>query len=592
MFENAKSKVKKIVAALLASTAVIIPSAKFIQKRLEAPDTNRDKEEEVNNSEDKSYEEIFEDLNIDQESINKIETELEETKGETETQIETEAEESKVETETQIETEAEESKVETETQIENQVVETRNQYLEDILETKGFEESMKQEIRETYNMIEKNYDSVFAYKKISKEEYLKNFCDSIDKYLNIAELVEEQDGSMDYAIMLARKGAIGLTDGDKIYLKVDELDRVEANLAHEVEHLNNQGLQVLIGNEGIDIGVTIREGMSARAEDFCEPLPLYERVVSRVGDNKSIAMDKEVIRRSDPEKDGYGAVYQTYENVVERLETLLGMDKLAQMVHTEGDFVLKLREELTQEFGQEKADRFVTNFVLSTTFVNVQGIDEMSQLAARCNLIQTNINVNENLLEYSEGKLYTYLEKEIKSLQRQIDVDTEEYVKVQGDESLSRAEKQETLDFLNGYIKSYTSKVEAKKVALENFDYEEKLEQLSFELKLDKAKLDAFNAHIEKGDVVIWDVFVELESSFNDLMTERITKADKAEIGELKAACVNYYENVMLLCYDGDKVVTRENFEQTVVKELQEKELEQGDKEIGTSRIELASQDR
>ena len=32
------------------------------------------KEEEVNNSEDKSYEEIFEDLNIDQESINKIET--------------------------------------------------------------------------------------------------------------------------------------------------------------------------------------------------------------------------------------------------------------------------------------------------------------------------------------------------------------------------------------------------------------------------------------------------------------------------------------------------------------------------------------
>lgn len=594
MFDNAKKVVKKIVAGMLASVAIVIPSAKFVQKQLEeAPERDGKKEEQVND-EDISYDDVYKELGVDVKDpssletpeIDPVDTKAEIEIGEDEIIINTEdykplieSEEDIVETEVNVGEAVEDFKneefiedIEVETDTNTNIV-----FLESILETKKFEESMKKEIIDTYKMIEQNYDSVYAYKKIPKADYLKMFCDTVSKKLETAELVEEQDAGTSYAKVLDSKGAIGLTDGETIYLMVDEIARVESNLAHEIEHLNNQYFNVLIGDAGIDIGLVIREGMSARAEDLCENLGKKEITMGYAGPGKDIYMDKEIIQRGDEEVKEYVAVYQTYENFIERLEALLGMEKLTEMVHSQEEFVTNLRKELCKEFSKDKVDEFITSFIVSTCFVNDKGINAMSQIPDRISSINANISRNWDLLNSTPEELEAKLRQEIVDEGSQLTMYENYLISLENNSSMGEQEKASAIKQVKCILSMFKNSIEIKNEMMKNYVYEDKIDELKFEMGIDERKAEAFENYQQNQYDTIWDVLINLENSFNNLILERINNIkDASQIGEIKALCADYYQNVMISCCKDGEDITNKNFESTVAKALQEKEKEFG----------------
>jgi len=432
-------------------------------------------------------------------------------------------------------------------------------YLQSIIADKPFEESMKNVIMDSFRQIYQTYDKIYAYKKLSKEKYLKMFCDIVKDRLGVAELVEEQDKEEAAAKLLEKKGAIGITKNDTIYLGVDDIGRVTANMAHEVWHLENQDLKVLIADNGIDIGVGTREGLSAWQEGFVEPFKNSEVMICNVGINNIIKMNKDIIQRGTED---YTAVYPGYKNNTERLITLLGMETYMKIVHSEHDYITSLREELCKEFERDMVDEFLANYIISTCFLSKKGIQVMDRINDRCDSIRLNIAENEKLLLCNtEEEFYAEWEEKIREEEQQISNYQSIIEQYQNADEYAIS----TIDILESAIFTLKNTIHVRKDLTENYTYEFMVDIIKFDIEMDKAKLRAFENYQEIGEWAVWDIVIDLEKSFNVLMVDRINHArNLEEFNELTESCDNYNRGIRIRCYEGGQDVTADNFEKTV----------------------------
>ena len=435
-------------------------------------------------------------------------------------------------------------------------------YLQSILETKTYENSMKDVILAAYEDLYQNYDKTYAYKKTPKAKYLKMFCDAIKEHLEVAELVEEHDADEPYAEVLERKEALGTTKGDTIYLKVDSVDRVTSNMVHEVWHLENQYHKVLIADNAIDISVDVREGLSAWQEGFAEPLEDQEVMIYNVDIGNTIKMNKDMIQRGTEE---YTAVYPGYKNNTERLITLLGMETYLGIVHSEHDYITSLREELCKEFDRDKVDEFLANYIISTCFMSKNGIEAMDRINDRCDSIRLNITENERFLQCrTEEEFHAEWEQKIREEERQINnyqsvIDDYQSADTPNEYIISAIEHFEIVIFM------LNNNVYVRKDLAENHTYEFMMDLIEFDIEMDKAKLKAFENYQKNEEWAVWDIVINLENSFNALMVDRINHTrNPEEFNELTENCDNYNRCVRIRCYEGVEDVTADNFEKTV----------------------------
>jgi len=441
--------------------------------------------------------------------------------------------------------------------------------LEAVLAEKTFDESLKTIILDTYKMIWENYDSVYAYKKMDKEKFLQFYCNTIQERLFTGDYVTEDEQGSETEHLLKRKGAVGLTDEDAIYMLPDNNGNIYGNMIHEIAHLWNQDLQVRLCNEGIDIGVVIREGISARYEDFTANLPVKQQTkyLSRTG---SIKIYQEKL------PSGYGAVYPVYETIAEHLELLLGMEPLIELVTNKGDFIYDLREMLREEFDTETVDTFLKHFVLAASFAKTDGIQNLEYYEARIRNIDYHLTETANLLRLGYGRTYTHHEKMITSIKKQIAVDKEEYENVCGDDTLPRAEKQATLDYLDSYIKMYSNKVKALEYFLYTLTDYDREDIMQFEAEVDQLKITTYEEAGRNEGQVLLDTYLEFTCSVQDILAIRIRNAKtNIELEELKEAAEYYHNEVMFNVYYGDKReenASEKHYQEVVVPAIAEKE--------------------
>ena len=448
-------------------------------------------------------------------------------------------------------------------------------YLQAILETKTYENSMKEVILAAYEDLYQNYDKAYAYKKIPKAKYLKMFCDAIKDHLEVAELVEEHDADEPYAELLESKDALGITKDDTIYLRVDSVDRVTANMVHEVWHLKNQCHKVLVADNAIDISVDVREGLSAWQEKFVEPLQEKEIIVRNIDEDRTININIEIIQHNYAE---YTASYPGYKNNTARLIALLGMENYIEIVHSEHDYIISMREKLCAEFEQEKVDEFLINYVISTIFFDKNNIVVMDRLQDRYDSVRLNITENEDLLKCtSEEDFLAMWDENIKREEEKIssyqDI-LEEYKNL----DMSTEYITSTIKTLENSIYVYRNTVHVRKDLLENYSYESMREIIEFDIKADQAKLKVFEDCLQDEEETIWKAVIALENSFNTLMVDRINHTrNPEEFNELTENCDNYNRCVRIRCYEGEEDVTSDNFEKTVGRAIKKRPAFQTD---------------
>lgn len=448
--------------------------------------------------------------------------------------------------------------------------------LEQILREKNFEDSMKQKLLDAGTLLEKNYDHVYAYRKISKEQYLENFYSSIRDHLETAMLVEEQDNASEEAKFLAEKNAVGYTKDSVIYLKTETYDRTETDLLHEVEHLNNQYLNLTVGDTGIDTAYVLREGFSARAEDFGEIQEMKPMAVGRFDSDKKALLIKEFFFRENGTRE-YIAVYQMYENMIERLEILLGMDVLSQYIHSKDEFITSVRAKLCQEFDKENVDKFLCDFIVFTAFINHSNIAVMDNMEERINLITHNIRSNKEILRGDDEWLKVMLMQKIEAEEENIGI-------YQGwlDNILNSADgfgntSEQHIRALEGNI-TLSERIAANlRNFMEIYTAAELRDILEFELRTDEAKLEAYTDYLQNGCNIIWNQMIALEDSMNTLLCERIKVIGTSEEFEkITQACLYYAENIMFCLTDNSQEkpnVTQDHYSETVLRTLIKKEI-------------------
>ena len=442
--------------------------------------------------------------------------------------------------------------------------------LEAILAEKTFDESLKTIIVDTYKLIWENYDSVYAYKKMDKGKFLHFYCNTIQERLFTGDYVTEDEQGSETEHLLKRKGAVGLTDEDAIYMLPDNNGNIYGNMIHEIAHLWNQDLQVRLCNEGIDIGVVVREGISARYEDFVTDLPVYEKIIKYLSGTGSIKIYQEKL------PSGYGAVYPVYETIAEHLELLLGMEPLIELVTNKGDFIYDLRELLREEFDTETVDTFLKHFVLAASFAKTDDIQNLKYYEARIRNIDYHLTETTNLLQLGADRIFTHHKKMITSIQKQIAVDKEEYENVCGDDTLPRAEKQATLDYLDSYIKMYSNMVKALEYFLYTLTDYDREDIMQFEAAVDQLKITTYEEAGRNEGQVLLDTYFDFTCSVQDMLAIRIQNAKtKQELEEQKEAAEYYHDEVMFNVYYGDKRdenASEKHYQKIVVPAIQEKE--------------------
>ncbi len=437
-------------------------------------------------------------------------------------------------------------------------------YLQKIVAEKPYEAPVKALIFKTFRQLEKHYDSVYAFRKIDRDTYLRSFCDTIAAKLDtvIYESGEEKDTY--YADVLDKAGAAAYTKNGTIVLRPGTLNMDHVNLAHEIEHLNNE-FSVTVSLEANSDRFTspLHEGMSARAEDFTDPYPVRAMALWENETDRTVQIFKELIIRGDTE---YTAVYQVYECLVEHLEILIGHKKLTEIINGEKDIIAALRKELLREFSENNTDAFLISFFTLLYYTGAKDLRELD------------METEKRMLEEKYRPLSTLYasladapEKEIRRQYRILlhyaneiaEEHANTFTRLQKRTDLPADEKKDLLDDADKLQQKVRQIAVILEEKLNTFTYEDFLTEIRFFQALYAGMVSTEQLIIESNNYydVLWDLFYAVETGCQTLLTERILSLEnRDDIPVLREAFRYYSERVLLSCLEDGKNITADAF--------------------------------